>query len=98
MASVNTAEVDVEIRRHRGFDLPGVPGGFHQGCIQMFMLLTMRIGLRRQDARGPLAIGTIVDILAFERIFSTIKINLILTDGSAGHGHQILRDPNRESG
>src|SRR6266850_5179972 len=60
----------------------------------MFMLLAMRIGFRRQHARGPLAIGTIIDILALERIFPAIEIHLILTNGRAGHGHQILGDRN----
>src|SRR4030095_2422100 len=60
----------------------------------MFMLLAMRIGFRRQHARGPLAIGTIIDILALERIFPAIEIHLILANGRAGHGHQILGDWN----
>jgi hypothetical protein len=69
-------------------------GRFHQGRIQLFMLLAMRIGFGRQDAHRPLAVGAIVDVLALDRVFPAVEIDLILAHGNTGNRQQILGDRN----
>ncbi len=84
--------VQLRVRRRSGLDVAGVPRGRHEWSIVMFVFFAMDVRFRCQHRHCPLAIGTIIDVLAFDGIFPAVEVHLVLADGSARDRHEVFGD------